>query len=327
MLFAQSLEQLRAAGEATRLRTLALLRRGDLTVTELTRCLDQSQPRVSRHLRILVDVGLIQPYQEGSWRFYRLGDVPAWLALLIDGLSGPEIERDRVAFDEVRHARAERAARFFSANAPKWDALRRLHIDDAVIERTILNLAPDHVDTLVDFGTGTGRMLIVFRDHYDHAVGYDLSPEMLEIARVRLEEEQLVSAQVRRRDILAEDEVAPASADLICLHHVLHFLGEPEAAIRVAAQALRPGGSVLIADFAPHEHEVLRDQFAHRRLGFATEEIERMAQDTDLVLAAQESLKPQHDDGLTSVIWRLDKPNHVAPQSTHREKFFFIDYR
>lgn len=316
MLFGEGLEHLRAAGEDTRLRVLSLLRHGDLTVTELTRCLGQLQPRVSRHLRILVDAGLVQPYQEGSWRFYRLASLPDWLDRLLKELEGPDVAALMAALDGIRAERARRAALYFAANASDWDALRRLHTDDAEIEQALLELAPDRVARFVDLGTGTGRMLIVFNGRYEQAIGYDASPEMLAVARVRLEEAGVTSAIVRRRDILKADQIPPQSADLVCIHHVLHFLGEPGRAIAVAAATLRPGGTLLIADFAAHDLEMLRELFAHRRLGFSSQEVRGYAEEAGLVMTREMALEPGPGGNLTSLIWRLDKPG--APSEQHR---------
>ncbi|NNU16191.1 metalloregulator ArsR/SmtB family transcription factor [Parvularcula sp. ZS-1/3] len=307
MEFATGLEQLRAAGEETRLRVLCLLRQSDLTVTELTQCLDQLQPRVSRHLRILVDAGLVSPYQEGSWRFYRLAEQPDWLEALVGTLEGEEVEALDRALTDVRAERARRAQAYFADNADDWDALRRLHTDDRLIEEAMLELAPDRVDGFVDLGTGTGRMLTLFAGRYREASGYDLSPEMLEVARVKLEEAKVRNAIVRRRDILKHDQIPPASADVVTLHHVLHFLGEPERAVEVAAATLRPGGALLIADFAEHAMEELRERYAHRRLGFSTQEIDSFARRARLLLREEIALEPG-DGGLVSKIWRLDKP-------------------
>ncbi len=308
MDFSTSLDQLRAAGEETRLRVLFLLQQGDLTVTELTQALGQLQPRVSRHLRILVDAGLVQANQEGSWRFYRLGDCPDWLADLLGQLEGPQVDPLLGQFQTIRRDRAKRAQAYFAENAQDWDAVRRLHTDERLIEEALLELAPDRFNSFVDLGTGTGRMLVVFAERYQQAVGYDLSPEMLAIARVRLDDEAIRHADIRRRDILKADQVAPASADVVCLHHVLHFLGEPERAIEVASETLRPGGSLLIADFGPHQTEELRERYAHRRLGFDTEEIAESARRANLLLKAEVELQPATAGGLVSKIWRLDKP-------------------
>lgn len=319
MHFGTSLEQLRAAGEETRLRVLWLLQRGDLTVTEIARSLDQLQPRVSRHLRILVDAGLIEAYQEGSWRFYRSARLPSWLAAMLPDLEGEEVDELEAALAEVRDERARRAAEYFAENAADWDALRRLHTDDHLIEEVMLDLAPDRVDSFADLGTGTGRMLVLFSGRYREAIGYDLSPEMLAVARVRLEEAGVRNASVRRSDILKADQVAAHSADLVTLHHVLHFLGEPERAVAIAASVLRPGGTLLIADFASHNLEELRERYAHRRLGFNTDEVQSFAQRANLLLREEATLEPSHGPGLISKIWRLDKPLSSLHVPLHKE--------
>ncbi|MEM9809943.1 MAG: metalloregulator ArsR/SmtB family transcription factor [Pseudomonadota bacterium] len=312
MQFSAGLDQLRAAGEATRLRTLALLRQGDMTVTELTRVLEQSQPRVSRHLRVLVDAQVIEPYQEGSWRFYRLGTITPWLDDCLKGLTGPECDKDVAAFEAIRRERASKAASFFSENAPQWDALRQMHVDDDEIERALLALAPEACEHFLDLGTGTGRMLVLFAGRYRDALGVDMSAEMLAIARVRLEDEGIRNATIRRRDVMRPDELLEASSDLVCLHHVLHFLGEPERAIASAARALRPGGVALIADFAPHDREELRERYAHRRLGFGTQEIEGIADHVGLAVKAETTLDPGPNGNLISKVWRLEKPGASA---------------
>lgn len=313
MLFLDGLDQLRAAGEATRLRTLALLSEGDLSVSELTRALDQSQPRVSRHLRVLVDAGLIEPYQEGSWRFYRLGNISPWLSDFLASLSGPERDADAIAFEAIRRDRAAKAAQFFADNADGWDALRRLHIDDRLIEEAMLDAAPRNFDRFLDLGTGTGRMLTLFADRYREGLGYDVSPEMLAIARVRLDDADVRHAAVRRRDFSRVRELPENSADVVCLHHVLHFLGEPDRAVAAASRALSPHGLALIADFAPHALEELRDQYAHRRLGFSEEEIGHYAKANGMTLAAVTTLEPETPGGLISKIWRLEKTAALQP--------------
>jgi SAM-dependent methyltransferase len=317
-VFSKTLEQMRAAGEETRLRLLVLLAQGDLTVSELTRCLGQLQPRVSRHLSILVKAELVKPYQEGAWRFYRLADLPAWLSDLLAGLDGAEIAGVKEALSDIRKERAARAADYFAVNAQSWDELRRLHTGDAAIEEAILALAPAKTRRFADFGTGTGRMLTLFANRYGEAIGYDVSPEMLAVARVRLEEAELRHARVRQRDILKPDQIAPESADLVCLHHVLHFLAEPERAIASAADALSAGGSLLVADFAPHLHEELRERFAHRRLGFSTEDLGAMASRAGLVICGEKCLEPETEDGLVSMIWRFDKASGRSRPSTQR---------
>ncbi|MEM9422030.1 MAG: metalloregulator ArsR/SmtB family transcription factor, partial [Pseudomonadota bacterium] len=284
-----------------------LLSQGELTVTELVGLLGQSQPRVSRHLKVLADAGLVDRYQEGAWGFYRLanaeqlntvGIVPAAIPSLISA-------EDKIALEQLRAARAAVAASYFAQHAADWEAVRGRHIEESAIEASLLELAGEGGDTFVDLGTGTGRLLIVFRHLYRRAIGYDVSPDMLAVARAKLGEESITHAQVRRMDFL-EDPLED-TADLICLHHVLHFLADPGEAIEVAAKALSPGGRLLIADFAPHTHEDLRDHHAHRRLGFRDTEIAEWAQRSDLSITATRHLDPPEADGIVTSIWRLER--------------------
>lgn len=306
--FETILAALRAAGEATRLRALLLLAHGELTVSELTSLLGQSQPRVSRHLKILADAGLVERLHEGTWTFYRLADgaVARILGTDLRTADGLLSEEDQKALEALRAQRRAAAEAYFDAHAAEWEQLRTLHIAEDRIEATLLELAPSSVQRFFDFGTGTGRMLVVFRDRYEDAIGIDTSQPMLTIARARLDDAQIRHAQVRRSDFLVAD--LPGAADLVCLHHVLHFLAAPGEAIGRAASVLAPGGHLLIADFAPHTHEELRETHAHRRLGFADDDILRWSTDAGLHITADEALAPPVSGGLVSRIWRLSKP-------------------
>ena len=303
--FDHLLAQLRAAGEATRLRTLCLLREGELTVTELTEILGQSQPRVSRHLKVLADAGLVERFQEGAWVFYRLS-AEATGGALSDLLTAKGVEapaEDLAELEHIRERRAEAAAAYFAAHAEEWEALRSLHIADEDIERALLEFVDEPIDTFIDLGTGTGRMLMLFADKYQQGLGFDTSPEMLSVARAQLVHASLTHAQVRRGDFLSDE--LPGDADVVCLHHVLHYLSAPERAIAVAARSLRPGGKILVADFAPHDHEDLRETNAHRRLGFSDEEIAAWAKRSGLMVTGDRRFDPPLPGGLVSRVWCL----------------------
>ena len=258
------LSALRAAGEPTRLRILAILALGELTVSELTQVLLQSQPRISRHLKLLADAGLIVRYPEGSWVFYRLDESAQLGDLLAEIIASlpqgdHELQRDRERLAEVRAERAARAQAYFAANAAQWDSLRANHIPETAIEERMGELIGGRdIDLLVDLGTGTGRMLEIFGTRASRAVGFDISPDMLTIARAKLDELAAENCQVRLGDcanVPLEDNVA----DIVILHQVLHFLNDPQRAVNEAARITRPGGCVLIADFGPHEMEDLRN--------------------------------------------------------------------
>jgi SAM-dependent methyltransferase len=315
-----TLNVFRAIGEETRLRVMVLLLRGELTVTEITQILGQSQPRVSRHLKILADAGLVERYREGSWMFYRAADpAPAGVAAVreaLEALGGSQdrlIARDRERFAQSREARARAAAAYFEDAAPEWDRVRRLHLPESDIEARMRALVGDKaLGVFIDLGTGTGRMLEIFSDRYEQGLGFDLSREMLAVARANLERAGVGHAQVRHGDIFSLP-LENGSADLVCLHQVLHYLAEPGAAVRESARLLKPGGRLLISDFAPHELEFLREEHAHRRLGFSDEEVNAWRRAAGLDLVACETLTPHSRDEtkLTVKIWVLAAPETV----------------
>jgi demethylmenaquinone methyltransferase/2-methoxy-6-polyprenyl-1,4-benzoquinol methylase/ArsR family transcriptional regulator len=275
--FSAVLAALEAAGEETRLRLLALLAEAELTVSELVAILGQSQPRVSRHLRLLVEAGLVERHREGAWAFFRLAERAsvaglARAALERLGPDDPALAADRARLAEARAARADAAARYFAAHAADWDRLRGLHVPDDRVEAALDEMVgPARVAALLDLGVGTGRMLELFAGRAGRSVGVDQSPAMLAVARAAMERAGLRSVQLRQGDLYALP-VEGGAYDLVILHQVLHYLDEPARALREALRALAPGGRLVIVDLSPHENESLREEHAHRRLGFAREE-------------------------------------------------------
>ena len=288
----QALPIFRALADATRLRILALVRRMELSVGELAQVLSQSQPRVSRHVKILCDAGLLERRKEGSWVFVALGrpEVVAPVAAALDGW-GPEDHwavADAARLQAVRADRAEAAASWFEAHAGEWDAIRSLHVADSEVEAAMAALiGAGPVGTLVDIGTGTGRMLELFGAQAESALGVDRSSEMLRLARAKLAGRPV---ELRQAD-LYRLPLSDGAADIAILHHVLHFTHEPDAAIAEAARVLGPGGRLLIADFAPHEREELRARDAHTRLGFGDEQVGAWFAAAGLQMARVETLE------------------------------------
>jgi ArsR family transcriptional regulator len=301
-----------ALADPTRLRVLALLRAMELSVGEIAQVLGQSQPRVSRHVKILADAGLVERRKEGSWVFLGLGEIE-----LVEPLFGL-IERWKTRggaetwvtdIERLQAVRAERAAaaqHYFAAHASDWDHLRSLHVAEAEVEAAIARaLTADGRPTgrLVDIGTGTGRMIELFGSGANHTLGIDRSPEMLRLARVKLAEAGL-SAELRQGDMYALP-LAAGSADTVILHQVLHYAQNPAAAVAEAARLLSPGGRLLIADFAPHEREELRSQGAHVRLGFADDLVLRYLEQAGLIGDVVEHLEGGE---LTVTIWAATQP-------------------
>jgi ubiquinone/menaquinone biosynthesis C-methylase UbiE len=304
--FLDALGVLRAAAEETRLRILALLAEGELSVSDLTDILGQSQPRISRHLKLLVEAGLIERHREGAWAFFRLSEHRAGLVdPLIAGLdrARPPLSEDRARLDAVRVQRAEAAQSFFARLAPKWDELRSLHVPEATVEAAVLDaLGPRPVGSLLDLGTGTGRMLGLLAPRAARAIGLDSSHAMLSVARANLERQGLARVELRQGDIHAPP-FARGSFDLVSVHQVLHYLDDPARALRAAARLVAPGGRLLVVDFAPHDLEFLRTAQAHRRLGFSTEQIAGWLAEAGLPAVASRDLAPTTSGQLTVTLW------------------------
>jgi ubiquinone/menaquinone biosynthesis C-methylase UbiE len=321
-------DTLKAAGEATRLRILVLLAEAELTVSDLTDILRQSQPRISRHLKLLAEAGLVERFREGSWAFFRLGERSGSAALareLIGRLDSTDatIARDRERLAAVRATRAAAALDYFGRHAAEWDRIRKLHVADASVEDAIrAALADRPFRSLLDLGTGTGRMLELFGPGIERGLGLDLSHDMLALARARLDRAGLRQCSVRQGDIY--DLTLPRdSFDVVIIHQVLHFLDDSARAITAAARVLRPGGRLLVVDFAPHDLEFLRDEHAHRRLGFAPETVMQWLTAAGLDVVEQKTLPPeQNSDGKIAVSLWLGRDPRIAlaqPEPEARE--------
>lgn len=303
------LAALRAAGETTRLRILALLSKGELTVGELVDILDQSQPRVSRHLKLMGEAGLLDRFQEGTMVFYRLAEqgIGAELNRALVSLipeDDAEFLSDLAVLSNIRAERFAKAQEYFRANAAEWDKIRKLYVSEAQVEAALLDLAgKKRIGRLLDVGTGTGRMLEVFAPYADGGLGIDVSREMLAVARGNLAHKEIDNCQVRLGDMYSL-AVAAESQDLVVFHQVLHFADDPQAAIREAARVLAPGGKLLIADFAPHKEEYLREEQSHRRLGFAEDEVVLWGKNAGLTETA---VRHMNSGKLGVTIWRLEK--------------------
>jgi ubiquinone/menaquinone biosynthesis C-methylase UbiE/DNA-binding transcriptional ArsR family regulator len=316
----RAIEILRAAGEPSRLRILALLARGELAVMELSHILDQSQPRVSRHLKLLVEAGLAERFPDGAWVFYRLtGDAGAKAATqallgMVDS-ADPVLARDAERLADVQSSRSDEAAAYFARNAARWDEMRSLYVDETDVEAALRKAAgPGPFHRLIDLGSGSGRMLALFGSQAESAIGLDLSQQMLNIARTRTAEAGLEHCELRHGDIFAT-RLPAGHADLVVVHQVLHYLSDPAAAVAEAARLVAPGGRLVIADFAPHRLEFLREQHQHRRLGFSDEEMKRWLKTAGLSPAGRIALPPSKADGLTVHVWSGVRPTQVDKRS------------
>ena len=324
------LAPLKAVGEPTRLRILAVLARTELTVNELCAVLGQSQPRVSRHLKLMCDAGVLVRHSEGTSAFFRprTSGIGAQVIDAIEPLidrSAPSMVRDFERLDAVRAERAGSAAAYFEHIASDWDEMRSLHVADSVVEEALLAATEGmHVTDLIDIGTGTGRMLEIFADRIVRGLGIDLSREMLNLARTHLDELHLHHCSVRFGNVYDLD-VEPGTADVAILHHVLHFLDDPCGAIAEASRTLRPNGQLLIVDFAQHDVEILRTEHAHRRLGFSEAEVSTWCDRAGLDITGTSHFLPgaATDSALGMFLWvarRVDTTEINLVNATDIEK-------
>jgi len=319
-----TLDALKAIAETTRLRIVAVLRHGELTVTDLTEILGQSQPRVSRHLKLLVDAGVVAKHREGAWAFFRLVD-DAVVRGLVEASIDPVAESDgTLAADlarlaKVRERRAVAAHEYFEQVATIWDEERSLHADAGTVEATVLDAIGDTpLGHVLDLGTGTGRMLQLLAARADRAVGLDASHSMLSVARANLERERIANWELRQGDVHSPPLDAGAF-DLVVIHQVLHYLDDPARAITEAARLVAPGGRLLVVDFAPHRHDFLRAA-AHRRLGFThdqlTEWFDHSGFDCPTITDVE---PPAGQDGLTVTVWLATNRTPASADTARRE--------
>jgi ubiquinone/menaquinone biosynthesis C-methylase UbiE len=301
---------LRAAGEETRLRILALLAKGELSVSDMTDILGQSQPRISRHLKLMAEAGLIERHREGAWAFFRLaqGSASGTLArALADTISpdDPVVASDQERLAAVRAQRSQAAEAYFTRVARDWDRVRSLHAPDEAVEAAVADvIGAGPIGSLLDLGTGTGRMLQLFGPRASRAVGVDASHAMLAVARANLERGGLSRVELRQCDIHALP-FGRNAFDVVIVHQVLHFLDDPARALREAAAVLAPGGRIIVIDFAAHGFEFLRTDHAHRRLGFTGDQMAEWFGQAGLTVRAPRTVGHGSGDAarLTVTLW------------------------
>ena len=313
----QTLAELRAIAEETRLRIILLLARGELNVKDLTNILGQSQPRVSRHLKLLLDASLINRHREGSWVYFRLSEKArnqSFVASVIQSVEATDkiLKRDLTRLEAVKLARSEEAAIYFASIAENWDRLRNLKISEGKVETAIGEILPAELGDLLDLGTVTGRMLELFSNRATHSVGVDMSHEMLSYARLKIEKAGLTNSQVRQGDIF-NLPMESERFDTVIIHQVLHFLDESLSVLKEAVRVMRPKAKLMVADLASHGHEDLRQTHSHRRLGYSTEQMVEWGELAGLKLIQSKNIEPSgrmlnEADGQLSVsLWLFER--------------------
>jgi ubiquinone/menaquinone biosynthesis C-methylase UbiE len=301
---------LRAAADPSRLRLLAVCAQGEWTVSELVQVLGGSQPGISRHLKILAEAGLVDRFREGGWVLYRRaqGGEGARVArslcrLLPDDDAALRLDRRRL--EAVREARRAAAERYFDGRAGGWDSERDLAVDGATVEAALHRIfEAERPASLLDVGTGTGRVLQVLAPHVGFGLGVDTSRDMLAVARAGLDQREARNCQVRQGDMY-QLPLPDASFAAVTLHQVLHFADDPARVLAEAARVLAPGGRLVVVDLLAHGVERLRAEKAHRRLGFAPDEMSAWLSELGF---AEEPPVAMPGPELTVVLWTARRP-------------------
>jgi ArsR family transcriptional regulator len=313
----------KALGDPTRLRIARLLGAMELAVGELAQVLGQSQPRVSRHVGILCDAGLAERRREGSWVFLRQSEsrepvieaVQQLLALAEsrEPAFAALCEADRRKLAAIRQSRETAAEAYFARHAGEWDELRALHSADAEVEtRLAAALADSPLGTLLDIGTGTGRMAELFAPHAERIVALDKNLEMLRVARAKLQHLPAAQIELVQGDF-ADLPFPAASFDTVVLHQVLHFAPDPAPALAEAARVTRTGGRIAIVDFASHDHEELRTRHQHVRLGFSDRQMAELLRAAGFAPAAPVALE---GGPLVVKIWTAKRRAAASPSKS-----------
>ena len=317
MRLENTIQAMKALGEETRLRIMSLLAHSELNVQDIAVILGQSQPRISRHLKLLDDSGLIRRIREGNWVYCKLNHNTDFIKLihLIDNkvfTSDEKIQLDLLRLKELKDQRQIESIDYFNRIARDWDQISKLHVNSDHIEKNIIDILRDrnHYKKIIDFGTGTGRMLEILDGYYNEAVGIDNNHHMLSIARSRIDALELKKCEIRYSDI-TKTLFSSNSVDLIIIHQVLHYFDNPSDVIKEASRLLKINGEVFIVDFSSPSIELLRSKLSHRRLGFSSDQMNELFEKNNIEVLGFRELKMQRDsinedsvnENLTVTLW------------------------
>ncbi len=308
----------KALGDEARLRILALIRNAEMSVKDICDILGQSQPRVSRHIKILADADLIKRTKEGAWLYCKLnrsGAIGYFITSYLDNVDDQDavFASDLRRFETIVSQRIADADRFFEENAQEWDRIRELQIPDTLLDQEIQDhIGKEQIENLLDVGTGTGQMLEILHGRYQKATGIDMSSAMLRVARGRLAKLQTSNVSFQQLDILSIGKDLGQFDCVIC-HHVLHFIPNASEAIARMAECVKANGRLIIIDYLPHSIDFLAQDYHHMWNGFPPEEMAKWFSQNSLSLQHMQSYqadlksKKKQSDSLIVGLWVAQK--------------------
>ncbi len=267
-----SIHTFKALADETRLRILYVLNRFELNVNELVSMLGMGQSRVSRHLKILAEAGLLEARRDGLWMFYstpKAGPRREFInAILPFVVLDSALEADLAMAAGVLDERAAKTRQFFNTVAEEWDRMSGAVLGGFDLAEAVLRVMPKCA-AAVDLGCGTGNLSARLLEKAGLVIGVDGSARMLELARRRF------AAQPERVSLRIGDlehlPLRDGEADFACLNMVLHHLSDPVAALREIRRVIKPGGKLFLSDFDRHDHEAMRAEYGDCWLGFSAE--------------------------------------------------------
>jgi len=270
------LATLKALADPCRLRLTAVLLTGEYTVQELTRIMGMGQSRISRHLKILSEAGVLAVKRQGTWSYYRAGEGSSFFAAIRPAFEGemealPQRSQDLAAVAAVLEERRRRSQEFFDRHARQWDDLARTLLPVPEYRHHLLEQVPEG-GTVLEIGVGTGGLLTELAARAARVIGVDHSPAMLEEARRRLTAAAVNGIELRLGE-MSHLPLPDVSVACVVANMVLHHAADPAAVLAEIRRVLAPGGVLLLADLARHEREAAREQLADQWLGFDEEEL------------------------------------------------------
>ena len=303
-----TLKSLRALSDPTRLRIIALLEKDELSVNELQEITRMGQSRISTHLGLLLDSGLVESRREGKRTFYKLAPTPngttgEFIQLAIRGAKElPEQGGDQVNLKRILNRRREQAQVYFNQIAGRFDRVYGPGRSWQAFGQLLLRVLPPLV--VADLGSGEGLLSELLARRCKKVIAVDNSEKIVAFGAAKAKKNGLRNLEFRLGD-LQNPPVEPDSVDLVVLSQALHHAEKPSEAIAAARRILKPGGQLMVLDLLKHKFEQAHELYGDRWLGFAESDLHQWFEQAGLKkievnVVAREEQPPHFETVLAS---------------------------